>query len=89
MDDIQTLFVVMHRGLASLKVLRFKTNKVDELLDELIELRDDYEDECDFGVSSSTLEKIEALRKQIELLVNTWAFYNTDDFLMTWLKPID
>lgn len=89
MDDIQALFSVMHRGLSSLKLLKFKVNQVNQLLSNLIDIRDQYNDSLEFGVPSSVIDDVEKLRKKVELLVNIWAFYNTNEFLKTWLKPLD
>lgn len=84
MSDFNIIVSTLDAALNGLYGKSFKRKQVSDLAERVNDLKLKHR----YGAfSPDDVDTLINIKNEIEILLHLWLFYNTDETLMTWLKP--
>ena len=84
MSDFNIIVSTLDAALNGLYSKSFKRKQVSDLAERVNDLKLKHRHGA---FSPDDVDTLINIKNEIEILLHLWLFYNTDETLMTWLKP--
>ena len=84
MSDFNIIISTLDAALNGLYAKSFKRKQVSNLVERINDLKVKHRHGT---FSPDDVDTLTNIKNEIEILLHLWLFYNTDETLMTWLKP--